>query len=170
MTKYIFFAACVVAFSGCASAPKDRFLLMPASLQDRQLESRVFPTKDEQRLLKDGAAILENMGYNSDLMNMDLGLITATKETEASGFTSTMMSILSIGMASPDNNQVYKAIFTTRPFTERQDAFVARLTLQRIDLNSHGEADHVETIRDQDVYKLFFQRLEASTFIEPDHL
>lgn len=170
MTKYIFSAICVALLSACSGIPKDAFLLTPATPQDRRQESRVFPTNDELLLLKDSAAILENMGYKSDLMKADLGLITATRAGSKGGFSSTIISMLSAGLASPDNEQVYKATFTTRPSKDRVGAIVTRLTLQRMIFNTHGEATSVELIKDEDIYKLFYQRLEASTFIEPDYL
>ena len=170
MTKYIFIAFAVCVLSACSGIPKDAFLLTPSVPEDIRLESRIFATKDELSLLKDGAVILENMGYKSDLVNIDIGLITASKKASTGGFGSTVMSILSAGLASTDNEQVYRATFTTMPSSDREDAFITRLTLQRIVFNSDGEATSVEPVKDEDTFKIFYQRLEASTFIEPDYL
>ena len=170
MIRYILFAICVSQLSGCSGIPEDAFLLSPSTPEDRRQESRVFPINDELVLLKDATTILENMGYTSDVVNADIGLITATKGGSKGGFSSSIISVLSAGLASPDNEQVYKATFTTRPSTDRKNAIVTRLTLQRMVLNTKGEATEVELIKDKDTYNLFYQRLEASTFIEPDYL
>jgi len=170
MTQYLLLAMCVVVLSGCSSIPKNAFLLTPSTPDDRQLESRVFATRDKPSLIKDGAIILENMGYKTDLVNPDIGLVTATKHENASGFVSTMVSVLSIGMASSDKDKVTRATFTTMPAKGRQDAFITRLTLQQMVLDSNGEASNVTTIADKDIYKIFYERLEASTFIEPDRI
>jgi len=170
MAQYLILAACVVVFSGCSSIPKDAFLLTPSTPDDRQLESRVFATTDDSILIKDGAVILENMGYKTGLVNSDIGIITATKREETGGFASTMMSVLTIGLASSDKETVTRATFTTMPARGRQGAFITRLTLQKMVLDSNGNASNVTTITDEDVYKIFYERLEASTFIEPDRI
>jgi hypothetical protein len=169
MTKYIFLAVCVAVVSGCSSIPKDAFLLTPSQPEERQMQSRIFATNDEPALLNDSAAILENMGYKTDLVNTDVGLITATKQESKSGFTSTITSILSAGLAST-KDQIFKATFTTMPSNARAGNFITRLTLQRMVLNSDGEATSVEPVKDKDLYKIFYERLEASAFIEPDHI
>jgi len=170
MAQYLILAACVVVFSGCSSIPKDAFLLTPSTPDDRQLESRVFATTDDSILIKDGAVILENMGYKTGLVNSDIGIITATKREETGGFASTMMSVLTVGLASSDKETVTRATFTTMPARGRQGAFITRLTLQKMVLDSNGNASNVTTITDEDVYKIFYERLEASTFIEPDRI
>ena len=168
MSKYIFLVACVSVLSGCSSIPKDAFLLTPSTLESRQLESRVFATVDEPALLNDGALILQNMGYETDLINTDIGLITATKHEDGSGAAAIIMTILSAGLASTDKQQ--KATFTTTPLYGQSNGFVTRLTLQSIIFNSDGEAASVEPVKDKDFYKLFYERLEASMFIEPDKI
>ena len=171
MTKTILSLALgTVLTAGCSGIPKNAFLLTPSSQADRQQESRIFHTRDESILLKDCAAILQNMGYKMDLHNADLGLLSATKESSSGGFASTMLSIFSAGLASPDKDQVYKATFTVTPTNDRGDAFLTRLTLQRMIVNSHGKTTEVELIKEKDFYNLFYQRLEAATFIEPDFL
>ena len=170
MTQYLLLAICVVVLSGCSGIPKNAFLLTPSTPDDRQLESRVFATRDKSILIKDSAVILENMGYKTDLLNPDIGLVTATKHESDSGFVSTMVSVLSIGLASSDKDTITRATFTAMPAKGRQDAFITRLTLQQMVLDSNGEVSKVTTITDKDTYKIFYERLEASTFIEPDRI
>jgi hypothetical protein len=170
MTQYLFIAACVAVLSGCSSIPKNAFLLTPSTPDDRQLESRIFPTRDEPALIKDVAVILENMGYKTDLVNPDIGLITATKHEGNGGFVSMIMSVLSAGLASSDKDTVSRATFTTMPAKGRGGATNTRLTLQQMVLDSDGEATSITTITDKDTYKIFYERLEASSFIEPDRI
>ena len=170
MTKFLLIAICVCVMSGCAGVPKDAFLLEPSVMVNRQMESRVFATKDKSRLLKDSTTILESMGYKTDIVNSDIGLITATKHEDKGGFSSTVISILSAGLASTDKDLVIKATFTAMPSKGSKDAFITRLTLQKMVLNSDGEASSVEQFLNLDVYKLFYERLEASTFAEMDRI
>jgi hypothetical protein len=170
MIKLVFIAASLCALAGCSTIPKDAYLLTPSNLEDRRLESRIFANIDETALLKDCSIILKNMGYSMDLMNPDIGLLTATKYEERRGAAAMFMTVLSAGLASTDKEQAYKATFTTMPAQDRRGAYLTRLTLQRIVFNSDDEATSVELIKDPDLYKLFYERLEASTFVEPDRL
>lgn len=170
MARCFFLVACIAVLSGCASIPKNAFLLHPTNQEDRKLESRIFATKDERSLLNDGAVILRNMGYTTDLVNMKVGLVTASKHENRSGTVSMIMSMLSAGLVSSDREQVYRATFTTLPAKSRDGAYVTRLTLQRMVFDSEGHATSVELVKDKDIYKLFYERLEASSFIEPDRL
>ena len=170
MKKFIFIVVSLYAFSGCSSIPMDAFLLMPSNPEDRQLESRIFATKNGHDLLTDSASILNNMGYTTDLLNADVGLLTATQHKSEGGLGSTVVSILSAGLASKDKEQVFKDTFTAMPSHGRNDAFITRLTLQRLVFNSDGKATSVELITDKATFKLFYERLEAATFIEPDQI
>jgi hypothetical protein len=170
MHKLVFIVASLCLFAGCSGIPKDAFVLKPSNMEDKRLESRIFAIRDETALLKDSAIILENMGYTIDRMDSDLGLLTATRHEERGGAVATIMTVLSVGLASTDKEQTYKATFTTLPSPDKRGAFIARLTLQRLVLNSDGEATTVEVIEDKDLFKLFYERLEASTFVEPDML
>ena len=166
MSKHLYFAVCVSILSGCSGIPKDAFLLSPSNLEDKRVESRIFATTDKPALLKDSAVILENMGYKTDLVNTDIGLITATKLESEGGLASTVMSILSAGLAATNKDQVVRATFTVLPSKGRNNAFITRLKLQRIVFNSDGEATSAEPIMDEKIYKIFYERLEASLFIE----
>jgi hypothetical protein len=170
MSKYIYFAVCVFVLSGCSGIPKDAFSLTPSNLGDKRMESRIFATKDQAALLKDAAVILENLGYKTDLVNTDIGLLTAAKREDDGGVASTVMSILSAGLASTNKDQVVRATFTAMPSKGRNDAFITRLKLQRIIFNSDGEATSVEPIKDEKTYKIFYERLEASLFVEADFI
>ena len=88
--------------------------------------------------------ILENMGYTIDLMQPGIGLVTATRHEEQGGTASMFMTILSAGLASSDDEQVDKATFTIRPSPDNRSAYITRLTLQRLVLNSDGEATSIE--------------------------
>jgi len=170
MYKHVFMIGVFVVLTGCSSIPKDAFVLAPSNMGEKRLESRVFTTRDETTLLKDGAVILENMGYTIDLMQPDIGLVTATRHEEQSGTASMIMTILSAGLASSNDELVYKATFTSRPSPDNRSAYITRLTLQHMVMNSDGEATSIETIKDKDLFKLFYERLEASTFVESDPL
>jgi len=56
------------------------------------------------------------------------------------------------------------------PSRKNSDTFITRITFQHIIFNSDGEATSIELLRDKQIYKMFYERLEASMFIEPDKI
>ena len=121
-------------------------------------------------MLKEAVIILKNMGYQTDLVDSNIGLIMETKQVQEKGAAAIVMTILSIGLASVDNDTTFMATFVARPSLRDQNSFFTRLTLQRIVFNSSNEATSVELIEDNDIYKIFYERLEASLFTEPDRI
>ena len=169
MTKYIYIAVLILSLSGCSGIPKDAFSLAESNLADRQLQSRNFAAANEGSLLTACIEILENMGYKTDIVDNDLGLITATKNENHSGAKAMLVSILTAGLASADEDQTVKATFITSS-SRSSDAYITRLTFHRIVLNSHGEVTSVELLKDKKMYNMFYERLSASVFIEPDNI
>jgi hypothetical protein len=169
MTKYIYIAALILSLSGCSGIPKDAFSLAESNLEDRQLQSRNFANAKEGSLLTSCIEILENMGYKTEIVDTELGLVTATKNENHSGAKALLVSILSAGLASADEDQIIKATFITSP-SRTSDAYISRLTFHRMVFNSRGEVTGVELLRDKKMYSMFYERLSASVFIEPDNI
>ena len=116
--KNIFICLLVITLSGCAGIPKDAFKLSETPLQDRQLQSRMFETKDEVELLAAGAAVLQDMGYFIDETEKDAGLITASKNVDATNpgqVTAAVFIALLGGGAMPiDKVQTIRVSFVSR--------------------------------------------------------
>ena len=57
----------VMGATGCvATIPPEALKFNPDTLQNRQLQSRKFETKNEKELLSAAAAVLQDMGFNLD--------------------------------------------------------------------------------------------------------
>ena len=169
MTKYIYIAVLLLSLSGCAGIPQDAFSLAESKPEDKRLQSRYFAGANEGSLLRACIEILENMGYKTDIVENDLGLITATKNENHSAAKAVLVSILSAGLASADEDQIIKATFIASP-SKKGGAYITRLTFHRIMLNAHGEMTSVELLKEKKMYNMFYERLSASVFIEPDNI
>jgi hypothetical protein len=60
--------------------PKDALALSPESLQDRQMQTRIFETTDEKMLLTASAQLLQDLGYTIDESEVPCGVIVASRD------------------------------------------------------------------------------------------
>ena len=84
-----FASICVIVFllglsllSCQTGIPKDALLLSPESLKDRQLQTRIFDTADEEMLLAASAAVLQDTGYTIEESEVPLGVIVASRDRD----------------------------------------------------------------------------------------
>src|SRR5262249_37737193 len=77
--------ACAVALSGCVptSVPPEALQLSATAVQDRQMQTRRFDTKDEEKLQRAGAQVLQDLGFQIDESETKLGVIVASKNRDA---------------------------------------------------------------------------------------
>jgi len=156
--------------TGCASIPKDAFKLPPASLEDRQLQSRVFNTLDNGLLLTSGASVLQDLGYSIDESNVGLGVLSASKQadaTDAGQIVGAVVLALLTGAVTPtDDEQKIRVCLVIQESLDDPDSSVARITIQRIIWNTQGRVSRVESINSPELYQAFFEKLSKATFLE----
>lgn len=71
--------------AGCATTiPPDAFTVTDALLEQRQLQSRRFDGVTESSILAASSDVLQDMGFNLDNSEVALGLLTASKDRDAS--------------------------------------------------------------------------------------
>ena len=78
MVKWYLFLI-VIFLSGCAVPESRLFTPDKNHLQHRQMETRRFDTNDEEKMLMSAIHVFQDMGYNIEETEVDLGLITANK-------------------------------------------------------------------------------------------
>jgi hypothetical protein len=169
---------CLLLLAGllpaCATTPKDAFKLSPTSLEDRQLQSRKFDTLDQKRLLAAGAGVMQDLGYNIDESNTDLGVLTASKQADAKD-TRQIVALVALGlltgaMAPYDSKQKITLCLVIRQSLDDPNASVARITMQRIIWNSQGMIARVESIKAPELYQAFFDKLSKAAFLEANQI
>ena len=75
-------AALSFSFSGCANntIPPAALQLQKDTLADRQLQTRRFETEDEKALLIAGSGVLQDLGFNLDESETQLGVLVGSKK------------------------------------------------------------------------------------------
>jgi hypothetical protein len=160
--------------TGCATIPKDAFKLSPTSLEDRQMQSRKFDTLDQTRLLAAGAAVMQDLGYNIDESNTALGVLTASRRADAKD-TRQIVALVALGLLTGtpvayDEKQKITLCLVIRQSLDDPNASVARITMQRIIWNSQGTLSRVESIKAQELYQAFFDKLSKAVFLEANQI
>lgn len=166
--------ACVLALVACQQGvPKAALQLSPDSLQRRQAQTRVFETTDEAELLSASAALLQDLGFTLDESEVDLGVIVASKDrdaTEVAQVVGAVAMAIVFGADVPvDDEQKIRAALVTRKLEER-NGYAVRLTMQRIVWNTDRQVSRTEPLDDPAMYQEFFDKLSKSVFLEAQEL
>ena len=153
--------------------PKEALQLSPDSLQRRQAQTRVFETADEAQLLSASAALLQDLGFTLDESEVDLGVIVASKNRDATEVGQVVgavaVAVLFGARMAVDDQQRIRAALVTRKLEDRR-GYAVRLTMQRIVWNTDGQVSETEPIDDQRIYQEFFDKLSKSVFLEAQEL
>jgi hypothetical protein len=162
-------------FLGCASAiPKEALLLSSESLKDRQLQTRRFDC-DEKTLLVASAAVLQDLGFNIDESETDLGCIVCSKTRDATSAGQVVGAVIVAvltGVVTPvDKEQFIRASLVTSPVyiddTDKSKCQTAvRVTFQRVVKNTQNQITRQERINEPEIYQEFFDKLAQSLFLE----
>jgi hypothetical protein len=168
------FVVCTLVLAACAQQiPKEALQLSPDSLERRQAQTRVFETDNEAELLSASAALLQDLGFNLDESEVDLGVIVASKNrdaTEADQVAASIVLAVLLGAAMPwDDEQKIRAAVITRELEDR-NGFAVRLTMQRIVWNTQGQVSTTEPLDDPGMYQEFFSKLSKAVFLEAQEL
>ena len=163
--------------AGCQSTPPvEGFQLSQAALAERQLQTRRFERIGEAELLRASAAVLQDIGFNLDESEADLGLIVASKKRTAMNKTNarlaTLLDIFVDIKIAVDDEQLIRASLVTWPALDTSDEsdesewMYVRVTFQRVVWNTENQISRQEALNSPDVYQQFFDRLSKSIFLE----
>ena len=165
---------CALVLAACQqSVPKEALQLSPDSLQRRQAQTRVFETSDEAEILSASAALLQDLGFTLDESEVDLGVIVASKNRDATEVGQVVgavaVAVLFGARMAVDDQQRIRAALVTRKLEDRR-GYAVRLTMQRIVWNTDGQVSKTEPIDDEQIYQEFFDKLSKSVFLEAQEL
>jgi len=160
----------VFLLSGCAAVTLEADLsLTPEMLQQRELQTRRFDTTDERRILKTCAALLQDTGFSIDESDAQLGLLTASKERDATDAAQWAVFIAGafVGISiPPDKDQIMKALVTTRPLGSGGQQVSVRVTFERIVFDTEHRLKKIEALNEPQIYQSFFEKLSKALFLE----
>lgn len=160
----------LLIFQGCGGIPKDALSMNTATLEDRQLQTRLFDTSEEEKILSASASLLQDLGFNLDESETDLGLLVASKERDATdaGQVVLMLAVAAMGGGTMpiDDVQKIRASVVTSPAGETGERIAVRVTFQRIIWNTYGRVSRLEKLNDPKMYQEFFEKLSKAVFLE----
>ena len=157
-------------FSGCANQ-QNLYTLDKDYLERRSIETRVFDTQNEKDLLTASAQVLQDLGYSIKESDVNLGMITAEKNSDVTGTTGKIalktLSILSIasgnGETTYEEVQKFYVNIVTTPTKEK--TIKVRVLFTRKSWDNKGNLFKVEKITDTKTYQQFFDKLSQSVFL-----
>ncbi len=169
--------------SGCVAhtEPAELFALTPDIPKNRAMQTRMFETPNERELLSASAAVLQDLGFQVEESQRDVGFLRATKERSAREYgqyvTQVLVLLLSLGkvMQPVDLHQKIAASLVARPLNPEATRQEVRIIFYRVVWKGDGQVDnqyippgeqYMEMIRDPEIYQQFFAKLSKAVFLE----
>jgi hypothetical protein len=177
----VFLAVTILVLAGCGGIPKDALKLTSESLQKRVLQTRKYEGVSEVDLLLASAGAIQDLGFNIDESEIELGLIVGSKERDATEIGQELLNIgcllagafsgqPSSGIAT-DDHQEFRVSLVVRQFAEESDRIhLVRVTFQRVVWDTNNEISKQEALEDPETYQEFFSRLSKSVFLEGEKI
>jgi len=169
-------APLIFMISGCVATSKEMVKLTATSLKERQLQTKNYSTTNESKILSASVATLQDMGFNIDEINRDFGVVTCSKTRDARevGQQVGLFFLALLGGAAvmdlADHTQIIRATVVTTPKEAIKKEISVRLTVMRVIKNHKGMVTGIETIKDNQIYQKFFDKLSKSVFIEEQNI
>jgi hypothetical protein len=139
--KIILLLLMLSLMTGCAaSTPKDALTLSPESLANRQLQTRRYDTGNDNAVLVAANAVLQDLGFNLDETDPELGVVVASKERDATdGGQVFLLALLGAlgnnpnAVNSADSTQKVRVSLVVRPLDKEGDSAATDLSPERIE-------------------------------------
>ena len=162
--------------------PAELFQLTPESARNREMQIRLFETRDEKELLSASAAVLQDLGFQVEESVQEVGFLRATKERSAREYGQDIgrffVFVLSLGklIMPVDLHQKIAATLIARPVNPEATRHEVRILFYRVVWKGDGQADRnhippgqqkMEMLRDPVMYQQFFNKLSKAVFLEP---
>ncbi|MHA7600932.1 hypothetical protein ACX12L_13420 [Alicycliphilus sp. T452] len=175
MKKTIATACAALLIGGCAvQAPPNTFVVTPELLQQRQLETRRYDGIKEADLLSASSNVLQDLGFNLENSESKLGVLTASKQRDAFNAgefaAALVIALLGGGATATSKDQTIRVALVIRPMTDgsgkaSEGSHLVRVTFQRIVRRTNGST-YAETLKGEELYRDFYERLSKSVFLE----
>ena len=153
--------------------PPEALSLDPESLKLRQIQTRVFQTDDEIKVLIACSSLLQDLGFTIDESETGLGVLVGSKDRSALNAGQIIGSIIAgalTGVNIPwEKNQKMRASVITRPVGDKKNIAV-RVTFQRIVWNRDNKISIREGLTEPKMYQEFFDKLSKALFLEAQEI
>jgi len=176
-------AVLVILLSGCATAkvPENALRLEESTLEVRSVQTRKIAAPSEASILTATIAVLQDMEFNVDGMEKPLGVISASKVSDAddagekaglffldllcavgSGYSSFSCS----NMSTAKDDQRIILTMVVLPSLARGGEYSVRVTIQRVIFDKEDRVKILERITTPEIYQEVFDNLRQALFIE----
>jgi hypothetical protein len=146
---------------------REALTIQPEALEQRRLQTRRYDTSDEAALLAASLEALQDLGFELDESERELGLLVVSKNRDASSTVEWIASAVASGVGDEemvyDTEQRIRASVVTRPFG--RSSTTVRVTFQRTVWDNRGAISRNESINDPELYREFFVKLSNSIFL-----
>lgn len=165
--------------NGCtATIPNEALRLPESTLDIRSIQTRTFEAPSETAILAATIATLQDMEYNIERIEKPLGVITASKISDAdSAGEKTGLFILDLfcaatggggcdAMSSAKDEQQITLTMVVLPSLARSGEYVTRITIQRVIFDKAERIKVLERIDDAETYQKIFENLSKAIYIQ----
>ena len=170
----------IACLYGCASnkVPKDAFRLPESTLEVRSIQTRTLETSSELDILTATIAVLQDMEFNIERIEKPLGVITASKVTDADSIAQKtglmFLDFLCVvggggnctALTTANDDQHITLTMVVRPSLARDGEYSVRITVQRVVYDKRDRIKVLERIDEPEIYQLVFDNLRKSLFIQ----
>lgn len=181
MSRLIFWLLLIAMLGGCAASVPEAALRLPEStLEVRSIQTRTLAAPSEIDILTATIAVLQDMEFNIERIEKPLGVITASKVTDAdSRGEKTGLFFLDLlcaagggggcdAMSTAQDDQHITLTMVVLPSLARSNEYTARITIQRVIYDKMDRIKVLERIDDAQTYQQIFDNLQKSLFLQVD--
>jgi hypothetical protein len=137
-------------------------------LEIREFQTRSYETKDVKMVMKSLLNVLQDDSYMVKNANVDLGLLTATKEVDIENQgQAVMLSLLGGHEARWNKNSIIECSANVSEYGKQTRV---RVNFQLKTMNNKGEVVGVKQIDDSKYYQEFFSKVNKGIFIQKEKL
>jgi len=162
--------------AGCTSIPEEAYQLPPSSQGVREVQTRTFDVQDEADILQAAVALMQDMEYNFDTVDYELGILSGSKVVDADSvaqLTGRIIVDIFLGAsgdtsfyAGADDEISHKITLVVLPSLENEGQYTARTTIQSELIDKAGRVRKVRVIGNPVIYQEIFEKLSKSLFLE----
>ena len=149
----------------------------------REIQTREYSSITDAEILSASTAVLQDMGYAIDEVEVPLGVLSASKRADATNkfkAVGTMTldgvkCVLTFGMGCDgehygeiDDVQDIRLTLISRPQIGNINDVIVRITIQRIIWDKKGRLSEQQTVTDSSVYAAFFEKMSKAVFLEQE--
>ena len=150
------FCCMFAALGGCATLPGSEAFFDPVTLEQRQIQTRLYESSDNTRVLQASIALLLDNGFQINQAENRLGWVHAYKVVRSKAGQDDAFSLW-IG--------VFYATVVTGTAHEHADATRVRVTFHGADFSKPQAAGDFHLVETPEIYQEFFNRLSRALFL-----